>query len=58
MADKSEITQVQELIERALKFINPPAGSIHHNSPTQDSVFIGEGNFKTGINLLQEALKV
>jgi hypothetical protein len=55
---KSDAAQIKELIERALKFIELPAGSIHHNSSTQDNVFIGENNFKAGIHLLKEALKV
>jgi len=47
---------MEDLIKRALKYLEIPNGRIQHIGSIQDDVILGESNFNAGIGLLKEAL--
>ncbi len=49
---------IQDLIERALKYIGIPSGEIKHLGGIQDDVIHGRNDYDAAIGLLKEALTV
>ena len=54
----SDKVQIQELIKKALSYIETPYGTFSYGYSKNEGVILSANNFQTAINMLKTALKV